>query len=390
MSLHPQTLALHGGHRADPVTGATAPPIYFTTSYHYPSADYARRLFGMEVIGYTYTRTSNPSREVLERRVAAMEGGKAALALASGAAAVADALLALAQTGDNVVFARATLRGAGRDLAIQLRRFGIEPREAETVADFAAATDARTRLWFAESVSAPGLQRFPIAAVAAAGRALGVPLAIDNSRLPALVRPVEEGAAIVIYAADSWLTGREGSLGGVLVDAGTFSWESHRFPTLYTPDPSYHGAIWTEVVKQWNASPLIARARGGVLRDFGAAISPMAVFQILQGLESLPLRMRAHAENAARVADWLTLRPEARDLRVAGGLVAFAWPAAEKFLAALTLFQRDGGLGGLRSAATATDDGRILLSVGVEHPDDILADLQAALISTPTLVSNPT
>ncbi|MCW2276493.1 O-acetylhomoserine aminocarboxypropyltransferase/cysteine synthase [Rhodoblastus acidophilus] len=381
MSLHPQTQALHAGHRADPQTGAVAPPIYFTTSYHYPSTEFATRLFNLEVIGYTYTRTSNPSREVLERRVAAIEGGKAALALASGAAAVGDALLSLAQAGDNIVFDRATLRGGGRALAIQLRRFGLDVRDAAVAEDFVSATDARTRLWFAESLSLPSLERFPIAAVATAGRAIGVPLVIDNSNLPFLVRPVEEGAAVVVYAADTWLTGRGGADGGLLVDAGTFSWESERFPTLHAPDPSYHGAVWTEVVKKWNASPLTARARGGVLRDLGAAISPMAVFQIVQGLETLPLRMRAHAENAARVAEFLAPRPEVTALSVEGGLVGFSLPDAQKFVAALSLISRDGGVGGLRSSVVGSADGRILLSVGVEHADDILDDLKATLNS---------
>jgi O-acetylhomoserine (thiol)-lyase len=384
MSLHPQTLALHGGHRTDPHTGAVAPPIYFTTSYHYPSADYATRLFALEVIGYTYTRTSNPSREVLERRVAAHEGGKAALALASGAAAICDALLSLAQAGDNVIFARATAGDGGRELTVQLGRFGIEVREAASVEEFIAATDVRTRLWFAESLALPSLKRFPIAAVAAAGRTVGVPLVIDNSNLPSLVRPVEEGAAVVVYSSESWLTGRGGADGGLVVDAGTFSWESDRFPTLHAPDPSYHGAVWTEVVRKWNASPLIARARGGILRDLGAAISPMAVFQILQGLETLPLRMRAHAGNAARVADVLASRSELTGVGAVGGFVEFTLPAPQKFISALSLVRREGGLGGLRSSVVDSANGRILLSVGVEHADDILGDLQTALNSSQT------
>ncbi|MBB4199756.1 hypothetical protein CCR94_23895 [Rhodoblastus sphagnicola] len=379
MSLHPQTQALHAGHRADPHTGAAAAPIYFTTSYHYPSAEYARSLFALEVVGYTYTRTSNPSRDVLERRVAAIEGGKAALAMASGVAAVGNALLALTQTGDNIVVARRTLDGGGRDLAIQLRRFGIDVREAATVEDFVAATDARTRLWFAESLDVPSLERFPIAAAAKAGRTLGVPLVIDNSNLPFLVRPFEEGAAVTVYSTAAYLTGRAASLGGVLVDGGTFSWETERFPTLHTPDPSYHGVVWTELVKQWNASPLIARARGGILRDLGAAISPMAVFEILQGLETLPLRMRAHAENAAKAAAFLASRPEVTGLKTEGGLVALDLPDPKKFVAGLALFGRGEDLGGLTSSVAVLADGRILLSVGVEHADDILADLAAAL-----------
>jgi O-acetylhomoserine (thiol)-lyase len=379
MSLHPQTLALHGGHRADPHTGATAAPIYFTTSYHYPSAEYARSLFDLEVIGYTYTRTSNPSREVLERRLALIEDGKAALAMASGAAAVGNALLALTQAGDNIVCARKTLDGGGRELAIQLRHFGIEARAAGPVEDFAAATDARTRLWFAESLDIPSLERFPIAAAARAGRELGVPLVIDNSTLPFLVRPVAEGAAVVVASAAGWLTGHGGSIGGVLVDGGTFDWESERFPTLHAPDPSYHGVVWTQLVKKWNASPLIARARGGILRDLGGAISPMALFQILQGLETLPLRMRAHAGNAALVAELLASRPEVSGLKTEGGLVAFDLPDAQEFVAALALFRRGAELGDLRSSVAYRADGRILLSVGVEHADDLLADLAAAL-----------
>jgi O-acetylhomoserine (thiol)-lyase len=381
MSLHPQTLALHGGHRADPHTGAVAPPIYFTTSYHYPSAEYACSLFALEVIGYTYTRTSNPSRDVLERRVAAIEGGKAALALASGAAAVGNALLSLAQSGDNIVLWRPTLNGGGRDLAIQLRRFGIEPRDAASVDDFVAATDARTRLWFAESLALPSLERFPIAAVARAGRTLGVPLVIDNSNLPMIVRPLEEGAAVAVYSAAAYLSGRSAAIGGVLVDGGNFAWDSTRFPTLHGPDPSYHGVVWTEVVRKWNASPLIARARGGILRDLGAAISPMAVFQILQGLVTLPLRMRAHARNAASAAELLASRPEVTGLTVEGGLVAFDIPDPQNFVAALSLFKRGADLGDLRSSVLGPShaDSRIVLSVGVEHADDILADLAAAL-----------
>jgi O-acetylhomoserine (thiol)-lyase len=208
---------------------------------------------------------------------------------------------------------------------------------------------------------------------------LGVPLVIDNSNLPFLVRPVEEGAAVVVYSAGGWLTGRDASIGGVLVDAGTFSWESDRFPTLHAPDPSYHGIVWTELVKKWNASPLIARARGGILRDLGAAISPMAVFQIVQGLETLPLRMRAHAGNAVVVAEFLAKNPEVTGLKTEGGLVAFDLPDPEKFVAALSLFRRGAELGDLRGSVAHRADSRILLSVGVEHADDILADLAAAL-----------
>lgn len=380
MTAHPETLALHAGFRADPATGAVAPPIHFTTSYQFRDAEHARRLFALEELGYTYTRTSSPSREVLERRVAALEGGKAALALASGAAATLNVLLSLVQAGDNVVVDAEVGRGRHAGLLVQLRRFAVEVRLAVPDA-FAAATDDRTRAWFAESLSVPSLRRFPVEQVAAQGRALGVPLIVDNTALPLTSRPLAEGAAVVVYSATEFLAGHGTSVGGLIVDGGNFEWDNGRLPVLSGPDPSYHGAVWTEVVKPWNASPLIARARGGLLRDFGGAISPMNVFQILQGIETLPLRVRAHADNAARVAGFLEGHKAVSNLAVGGGLVAFDQADAARFGRALDLFIHTAEYGDARSAVIvpAPAPNRVLLSIGLEHPDDIVADLERAL-----------
>lgn len=381
MTLQPETLALHGGSfRADPATGAVVPPIYFTTSFQFRDSEHARRLFYLEELGYTYTRTVNPSREVLERRVTALEGGKAALALATGAAAAANVMLSLTLTGDNVVVAADAAHGRHAGLVTQLRRFGIDVRVAEP-AGFAAATDDRTRAWFAESLSVPSLSRFPIARVAAQGRALGVPLVVDNTALPLTSRPLAEGAAAVVYSATEVLGGHGTTNGGLIIDGGDFSWESPRFPTLSAPDPSYHGAVWVEVVKKWGASPLIARARAGLLRDFGATISPMDVFHLIQGVETLPLRVRGHAANAARVATFLEGHAAVSNLAADGALVAFDVADSSRFIEALELFLRTAEYGAARSAAIlpAPAPNRVLLSIGLEHPDDIVADLAQAL-----------
>lgn len=381
MTYQPETLALHGGFRADPATAAVAPPIYFTSSYLFESSEYARRLFYLEEIGYTYTRTSSPSREVLERRVAALEGGKAALALASGAAASTNALLSLVQGGDNVVLAAEVAQGRNAALVTTLRRLNIEVRLADSPGRFTVLTDSRTRAWYAESLNVPSLRRFPIGEVAARGRALGVPLIVDNTALPLTCRPFDDGAAVVVYSATEFLGGHGTTNGGLIVDGGNFSWDNGRLPTLSEPNPSYHGTVWTEVVKKWNASPLIAHTRGGLLRDFGAAISPMNVFQLVQGVETLPLRVRTHNANAARVATFLEGHKAVANLSVGGALVAFDVADGARFTDALELFIHAAEYGDARSTvvAPAPAPNRVLLSVGLEHPDDIIADLEQAL-----------
>jgi len=387
---HLETLALHGGSfRADPTTGSVAPPIHFTTSFQFRDTEHARRLFGLEEVGYTYTRTVNPSREVLERRLAALEGGVAALAVASGTAATLYALLTLTATGDNLVVSADLATGRNAELLRTLRRFSIDVRLADPTdpAAFARASDSRTRAWFAESLGLPDLRPFPIAAVATLARAAGIPLLIDNSATPLSLRPLALGAAVTIYSASEFIGGHGVALGGVIIDGGGFDWEAAgaRLPTLNHPDPSYHGTVWSQVVKQWKASPLIARARGGLLRDFGGTISPLIVFQLIQGLETLPLRIRHHVANAERIAALLTAHPKVSGVSAGiGGLIAFDLPGpaeTTRFIDALALLGRSSSYGDARSAVVLPGlaPGRIVLSIGLEHPDDIEADLRQAL-----------
>jgi len=387
---HPETLALHCGlFRADPVTGAVVPPIYLTTSYQFRDSEHARRLFALEELGYTYTRTVNPTREVLERRVAALEGGVAALALATGIAASLYALLNLAWAGDNVVISADVAEGRNTRLLASLRQLGIEVRLAdpEKPETFFASTDDRTRAYYAESLSVPELRLFSIADVAQSGLKAGVPLIIDNTALPLTCRPLDLGAALVVYSAAEYLGGHATTAGGLIVDGGKFPWTEHasRFPSLTEPDDSYHGVIWTEVVKQWNAAPFVPRTRAHLLRDFGAAINPIAVFQLIQGIETLPLRIRRHNANARRAAAYLAEHPKVSGLAAGhGALLAFNLPssaAARRFVDALWLFRVSRAYGDVRSTVVAPVTGkRLLLSIGLEHEDDILADLEQALI----------
>lgn len=368
---HPETLALHGGlFRADPVTGAVAPPIYLTTSYQFRDSEHARRLFALEELGYTYTRTINPTREILERRVAALEGGVAALALATGIAASLYALLNLTWAGDNVIISADVADGRNAGLLASLRQFGIEVRLAdpEKPETFLALTDDRTRAYYAESLGVPGLHLFPIAEVAQLGLSAGVPLIIDNTALPLTCRPLDLGAAVMVYSAAEYLGGHATTAGGLIVDGGKFPWAEHaaRFP---------------------NATPFVPRTRAHLLRDFGAAINPMAVFQLIQGVETLPLRIRRHSANARRASAYLAEHPKVSGLAAGhGALIAFDLSSAEAvrcFVDALWLFRVSKAYGDVRSTVVAPQTGkRVLLSIGLEHEDDILADLEQALAET--------
>lgn len=385
-----ETLAVHGGSfRSDPVTGAVVPPIYLTTSYQFQDTEHARRIFALEEIGYTYTRTVNPTREFLERRVSALEGGVGALALATGESASLYALLNITHSGDNVVLSPDIVTGRNAGLVASLRQFGIDVRfaaETGSAESFAAATDARTRAYYVESLSVPQLRAFPLTGAAEAAQQAGVPLIVDNTAQPLSVRPFEHGAALVIYSAAEYLGGHDGAQGGLIIDGGRFSWEAHgtRLPTLSEPDASYHGVVWTELVKKWNASPFVARTRAHLLRDLGAAINPLAVFQIIQGVETLPLRLRRQTANAREVATYLGAHPKVSGLATGAALIAFDLPsaaAAARFTDALTLFDPAVTYGGVRSAVldrTSTSP-RVVLSIGLEHAGDLLADLDSAL-----------
>ncbi|AYV48696.1 O-acetylhomoserine aminocarboxypropyltransferase [Caulobacter flavus] len=425
--LHPETLALHAGWRADPTTGAVAPPIYQTTSYQFQSAEHAADLFALRQLGNIYTRIGNPTIDILEQRLAALEGGAAALAVASGQAASAFAIQNLARAGDNIVSSTDLYGGTWNLFANTLRDQGIEVRfvDPEDPQAFARATDERTRAYYAETLPNPKLTVFPIAEVAAIGRAHGIPLIVDNTAAPLLARPLEHGAAIVVYSTTKYIGGHGTSIGGVIIDGGNFDWEAHpeRQPLLNTPDPSYHGAVWAQAAKPLGPIAYVLRARTVLLRDLGAALSPFNAFQILQGLETLPLRIARHSQNAQGVADFLARRPEviqviyptAQDgLRREradrylsggyGGLVGFELAGGretgKRFIDALKLFYHVANIGDARSlaihpastthsqlsaedqAATGVSDGYVRLSIGLEHIDDILADLDQALAAS--------
>lgn len=312
--LHPETLALHAGWRADPSTGSVAVPLFQTTSYQFHNTEHAANLFALKELGNIYTRIGNPTTDVLEQRVAALEGGVAALAVASGQAASAFALQNLARVGDNVVSSTDLYGGTWNLFANTLKDQGIEVRfvDPSDPQAFERATDERTRAYYAETLPNPKLAVFPIEEVAAIGRKHGIPLIVDNTAAPLLVKPLEHGAAIVVYSATKYLGGHGTSIGGLIVDGGNFPWEQfpQRQPVLNTPDPSYHGAVWVEAVKPIGPVAYIIKARTTLLRDLGSALSPFNAFQIIQGLETLPLRIERHVQNAQKVADYLEKRPK--------------------------------------------------------------------------------
>ncbi|MEN3950110.1 PLP-dependent transferase [Iodidimonas sp. SYSU 1G8] len=426
-SPNPETLVLHAGYRADSTTGAVAVPIYQTTSYQFRDADHARRLFALEELGNVYTRIMNPTTGVLEDRMAALEGGAAALAVASGQAASALSLQNLASAGDNVVSSTDLYGGTWNLFANTLRAQGIEVRfvDPSDPENFRRATDARTRAYYAETLPNPKLQVFPISEVAAIGREAGIPLIMDNTAAPLLCRPFDHGAAIIVYSLTKYIGGHGTSIGGMIIDSGRFDWEAHsdRQPNLTQPDPSYHGAVWTDAVRPLGPIAYIMRARTVLLRDLGPALSPMNAFMIAQGLETLPLRMERHCANANKVAAWLAARGdvtrvihpsqqkgEARRRADAylkqgyGGLIGFELAggvdAGRRFIDALKMFYHVANIGDARSLAihpastthsqlspeeqlaTGVTDGYVRLSIGLEHIDDILADLEQALAAS--------
>jgi O-acetylhomoserine (thiol)-lyase len=424
-SKNPETLVLHAGPRNDSATGAVAVPIVQTTSYQFHNTEHAANLFALKDFGNIYSRIMNPTCDALEQRMAALEGGVAALAVSSGQAASAMALQNLCRPGDNVVSSTDLYGGTWNLFANTLPSMGITVRFADPADPeaFRRATDERTRAYYAETLPNPKLTVFPIGEVAAIGRELGVPLIMDNTAAPVICRPLDHGAAIVVHSTTKYVGGHGTSIGGIIVDGGNFDWAAHadRFPTLNEPDPSYHGAIWTEAVKPLGPIAYIIRARVVLLRDIGACMSPFNAFQFIQGLETLPLRMREHCRNAAEVVLHLQrhrqvarviypgLHDDAEQTRRAttylrgglGGLVGFELrqgrDAGARFIDALKLFYHVANIGDARSLAihpastthsqlspadqlaSGVTPGYVRLSVGIEHIDDIIADLDQAL-----------
>ncbi len=423
-SANPETLALHAGYRSDPHTGSVAVPIYQTTSYEFQDTGHAANLFALKELGNIYTRIMNPTCDVLEQRVTAIEGGAAALALSSGQAASAIAIQNIARSGDNIVSSTDLYGGTWNLFANTFNTFGIEVRfvDPSDPENFRRASDERTRAYYAETLPNPKLAVFPIGEVAAIGNELGIPLIVDNTAAPIICQPFKHGAHIVVYSTTKYIGGHGTSIGGLLVDGGTFDWEKHaeRFPLLTQPDPSYHGAVWTEAAKPLGPIAYILKARVTLQRDLGYAMSPFNAFQFIQGLETLPLRIREHSRNAAAVAEFLhghadvtnVIYPSLQDgenRRRAdaylsggfGGLVGFelagGTEAGRRFIDSLKLFYHVANIGDARSLAihpattthsqlapeeqlaTGVTDGYVRLSIGIEHIDDILADLDQAL-----------
>ncbi|HJU15173.1 MAG TPA: PLP-dependent transferase [Stellaceae bacterium] len=424
-SQHPETIVLHAGYRSDPATTSVAVPIYQTTSYQFRDTNHAANLFGLSELGNIYTRIMNPTNAVLEERVAALEGGVGALAVASGQSASLFAVHNLCQAGDNFV-ASTDLYGGTWNLFLNTmqKTMGISVRFVDPAdpENFRRATDARTRCYYAETLPNPKLEVFPIAEVAKIGRELGVPLIVDNTAAPVLCRPLAHGAAVVMHSTTKFIGGHGTSIGGIVVDGGNFDWAKHadRFPLLNQPDPSYHGAVWTEAAKPLGPIAYILKMRVTLLRDLGAAMSPFNAFLFIQGLETLPLRMRAHCANARAVARFLSehkkvtrvihpsvMTGEARRRADAylqggyGGLLGFelesGLEAGRRFIDALKMFYHVANIGDARSLAihpattthsqlspeeqlqTGVTDGYVRLSIGIEHEDDIIADLAQAL-----------
>ena len=421
----PETLAIHAGQVPDAATGARALPIYQTTSFVFDSADHAASLFNLQTFGNVYSRLSNPTVAALEERVAALEGGRAAIASASGMAAEAMALMTLLQQGDHLVAAGALYGGSVTMLAVNLQRLGIETSfvDATDPNAFAAAIQPNTRAIFAESLGNPSLSLLDIQAIADVAHAHGIPLVVDNTvPSPYLCNPIAWGADIVVHSATKYIAGHGTTLGGVVVESGKFPWDNGKFPGMTEPSPGYHGVKFYETFGDFGFT---MRARMETLRVYGAALSPTSAWQILPGLETLPLRMERHCANAHRVARHLKDHPAIswvnypgledhpqhalaqRQLRQVdgrvgtSGLLAFGirggYESAVKFIEGAQFMSHLANIGDTRTliihpastthrqlapdqqiAAGVLPD-MVRMSVGLEHVDDILWDIDQAL-----------
>ncbi|WP_176098565.1 O-acetylhomoserine aminocarboxypropyltransferase/cysteine synthase family protein [Burkholderia cepacia] len=417
-----ETIAVHGGYRPDPTTRAVAVPIYQTVAYAFDDTQHGADLFDLKVQGNIYTRIMNPTTDVLEQRIAALEGGIGALALASGQSAVTYAIQTIAEAGDNIVSASSLYGGTYNLFAHTLPQYGITTRFADPrdPASFEPLIDTRTKAIFAESVGNPLGNVTDIAALAEVAHRHGIPLIVDNTvPSPYLLRPFEHGADIVVHSLTKYLGGHGTSLGGAIVDSGKFPWAEHadRFKRLNEPDVSYHGVVYTEA---FGPAAYIGRARVVPLRNMGAAISPFNAFQILQGIETLALRVERISDNALKIAQHLARHEQVEWVNYAGlpdhpdhplvarylsgrapGILTFGVKGGRdggaKFQDALKLFTRLVNIGDTKSLAThpastthrqlspaelakaGVKEETVRLSIGIEHIDDLLADLDQAL-----------
>ncbi|MFV3371550.1 bifunctional O-acetylhomoserine aminocarboxypropyltransferase/cysteine synthase [Pseudomonas sp. NY15435] len=422
--MKPETLAIHAGYSPDPTTKAVAVPIYQTSSYAFDDTQHGADLFDLKVAGNIYTRIMNPTNAVLEERVAALEGGVAALAVASGMAAITYAIQTVAEAGDNIVSVAKLYGGTYNLFAHTLPRFGIQTRFAphDDIAALEALIDERTKAVFCESIGNPAGNIVDLQALADAAHRHGVPLIVDNTvATPILCRPFEHGADVVVHSLTKYIGGHGTSIGGIVVDSGKFPWADNkeRFPLLNTPDASYHGVTYTEA---FGPAAFIGRCRVVPLRNTGAALSPFNAFLILQGLETLALRMERHCENAVKVAQYLQYHPQVSWVKYAGladhpeqelalrymggkpaSILSFGikggQEAGARFIDALKLVVRLVNIGDAKSLAchpastthrqlndeelekAGVPRDMVRLSIGIEHIDDILADLAQALDS---------
>mgnify|MGYP001338603198 CR=1 FL=1 len=417
-----ETQVIHSGWRADPSTNSVAVPIHQTTSFQFNNADHAENLFALKELGNIYTRIMNPTCDVLEKRVAAFEGGVAALAVSSGQSASVLAIQNLAKNGDNIISSTDIYGGTWNLFANTLKDQGIEVRfvDPKDANAFESASDNKTRAYFGETLPNPKLNIFPIQEVADIGKKLGIPLIIDNTAAPYICKPFKHGASIIIHSATKYIGGQGNSIGGIIVDGGNFNWNvfKDQQPALNSPDPSYHGVIWTEACKPLGPIAFILKARTTLLRDLGSAMSPFNAFQFIQGIETLPLRIERQSNNASKVVDYLKKNKSVSKViypslseqntkyfskNLYGNLIGFhinkGYQACKVFIDKLKLFYHVANIGDVRSLAihpsstthsqlTKIDQKRagvyenyIRLSIGIEHIDDIIYDLDNALKS---------
>lgn len=419
----PETLALHAGQVPDPTTGARAVPIYQTTSYQFKSSEHATNLFALKEFGNIYTRLMNPTTDVFEQRMAKLDGGVGALAVASGQSAITLSILNIARAGDEIVSADNLYGGTYNLFHYTLPRLGIKVHFVPSgdPSAFAKAVTPRTKAIFAESIGNPKLDVTDLDALSRVAHEQGLPLILDNTVSPYLLRPFEHGVDIAVYSATKFIGGHGTSIGGVIVDSGKFDWKSGKFPLISEPEPSYHGLNFIEALAPLGNVAYIIKARVTLLRDLGPALSPFNAFQFLQGLETLPLRLVKHSENALVVAKYLERHAKVAWVNYPGLESSSEHARAQKYLphgagAILGFGIKDGGLergrrfidslklishlanvGDAKSLAIhpastthqqlSADEQRatgvtpdyVRLSVGLEHPDDIIADVEQAL-----------
>jgi len=416
-----ETTQIHAGAVADPTTNARAVPLYNTTAYTFNSSEHAAKLFGLAEFGNIYTRIMNPTQDVAEKRIAALEGGTAALLLASGQAAETFAVLNIAEAGDHIVSSSTVYGGTYNLFKYTLAKLGIETtfvEDQDDLAEWQAAVRPNTKLFFAETIGNPKVSILDIEGVASVAHKNGVPLIVDNTvATPYLIQPLKHGADIVVHSATKFLAGHGTVVAGAIVDGGKFAWsKSDKFPGLTQPDPSYHGVVYADALGDGIA--YIIKARVQLLRDLGSAVSPSNAWQLIQGIETLSLRIERHVQNAEKIAEWLSKHPQVVSVNYAG-LTNSKWHKAakkyapkgagaivsfeikggvevgSKFVESLGLFSHVANIGDVRSLVihpastthshltpeqqltTGVTPGLVRLSVGLESVDDLIADLKA-------------